>query len=236
MPAATSDFDPNLPDEIDQSPTLDEVIRIAVEEGGLRLRVCQPARVTEVTGEQEVTVQPLLKVLYPFESTPVDLTPILKVPVCMPGGAGWSIKMPVAVGDVGWIMVADRSIDAFMASAGTDPVDPADTRQHHIQDAIFFPGAFTTGAQTQDGTTDLVLTNGTSQLRVRSDGKFQVKNDAQELLNLVDQLLQQVTTLINTTAASSTAAGGGPLLNAAAFPPIAQAVAVIQTNLATLKV
>lgn len=225
MSTAVSDFDPNLPDETDQSPTLDEVIRVAIEEGGLRLRVCQPARVTEVTGEQEVTVQPLLKVLYPFETTPVDPTPILKVPVCMPAGAAWSIKLPVAVGDIGWILVADRSIDAFLASAGTDTVNPADTRQHHVQDAIFFPGAFPTGSQTQDGTTDMVLTNGNAQVRLLANGKLQLKNQDQELLTLVDTLLTKLEALQVTTAF-------GP---APVAPTSLNDLTQIQTSLASLK-
>lgn len=239
----TSDFDPALPDDDEQTLPLDEIIREAIDARTLALRVCLPAKVQAVTGEQKVDVQPLLKVRYTTAADPEDPSIIQNVPVSMPMGAQWSIKCPVAVGDLGLLLFCDRSMDAFLDSDGASTVDPNDARQHHISDPIFIPGLVPFGSQTQDGTTDLVLTNGQAQARILANGKHQLKNGSQELLSLMDQLIQATTSIISavTTAPFSLpAATGSPVvLSPAVLAALLQAnttLSTIQTNLATLKV
>jgi hypothetical protein len=236
---ATDDFDPNLPDDEPSTLPLDEVIRQAIEGRALTLRVCQPAKIAAIVGEQLVDVQPLFKVRYRNAAQPEEQAVIHRVPVSMPMGANYSIKLPIAVGDVGWCVFADRAMDAFMADTwdGSSTVDPANTRCHHITDPIFIPGLASTAHQTQDGTTDLVISCGPAQVRVRQDGKLQLKNSSAELLGLVDQLLAALGTLLSafTAAAPALVTSTAPGNPAPMNPTLATAITTAHTTISTVQ-
>lgn len=188
-------FNENVQDFEPQTPPLDEIIRLAVLDGAMKLRVSMPAQIVKINGNQSVDVQPLLQARYANSATPYTLPVIQHVPVQMPMGADYSIKLPIAVGDTGNLLFCDRSLDVWLASQG-GIVNPNDSRQHDISDAVFYPGLVPFALQTQDSTTDMVLTNGAAKIRLQKAGTFAIENQNQELLNLLDQLLD---TLINKT-------------------------------------
>jgi len=226
---ATDDFDPNLPDDDLGTLPLDEVVREAIDARLLSVYVAQPGRITEVTTEQTVNVQLLLQTRGLGASDPQDRPILQRVPVAMPMGQGYSIKYPLTVGDLGLVLFADRSIDAYLASDGSQTVDPADARLHSVNDAIFLPGLPTSSQNTTDGTTDLVLSagaGGATQVRLRADGKLQLKNGSQDLLALVDQTLTALQ-----AAQAMTAFGPAPL-----DPATLQQLGQLQTALSSLKV
>ena len=143
----------------------------------------------------------------------------------MPQGKLYSIKAPLSLGDTGYCIFADKSLDAWMAGSG-GITDPADTRIHSLNDAIFVPGLVPISKQTQDNTTDLVITAGKAQMRAQQDGKFVFTNGTNELINLLDQLL----TVLTTQTFTLTALGPQPFI-AATNTLITQ----IQTKLRTLE-
>lgn len=122
--------------------TLGEVIKAAVEKGVADFRVMVPARVEryDVTlGQVDAAI--LLKDRYEDENGDVivePLAPVTNVPVAFPGGGGMRITFPIAVGDTGYLLFADRSLDVWLSTGGM--VDPQDDRMHHASDAIFVPG------------------------------------------------------------------------------------------------
>jgi hypothetical protein len=72
--------------------------------------------------------------------------PILpNVPVAWPGGDGYSITFPLAVGDPGLVLFAERSIDEWKNSGPNDAIEPAQARRHNLSDAIFVPQLRPTG-------------------------------------------------------------------------------------------
>ena len=83
--------------------------------------------------------------------------------------------------------------------------------KHDLADAIFIPGLYPFAMQTTDATTDLVIQNGTAQIRVQKAGTFLIENDAQELFSILDDLA---------SACSEIANSAGPTFNAAAFTAI----------------
>jgi hypothetical protein len=188
-------YDPSVQDFEPQTIPLDEIIRRAIKAQTLSLRVCLPCVVTQVNGNQSVNVQPTLQVRYLDQNQGTNMPQVQNVPVSMPMGAGYSIKLPVAVGDTGYLIFADRSLDVWLAGSGAI-VDPQDSRQHDISDGIFVPGLVPFANQTTDNTSDLVITNGQAKIKVQKAGTFQIENSQNELLNLLDQLLD---TLINET-------------------------------------
>lgn len=181
-------YDPGSQDFETQTLPLDEIIRRGIRAQMLNLKVCLPCKVTAVLGNQKVNVQPTLQVRYIDQNVGTNMPAIQNVPVSMPMGADYYIKLPVAVGDSGHIVCSDRSLDVWLAGSG-EIVDPQDSRQHHLSDAIFVPGLVPFSKQTKDATTDLVVKNGSSEFRVQKNGKFQIKNQNQELIDLMDQLL-----------------------------------------------
>jgi len=231
-----SPYDPNTPDYDPQTLSLDEVIKQGMLGALLETFVAMPAKIVAIVGEQQVDIQPLTQTHYKFNAAATDRPIIRGVPVCMAVGTNYSIKLPIAVGDLGIALMADRSIDPYLQGDGSATYDPADIRVHDYNDAMFLPGLPTYSTQTQDGTTDLVVTNGESQGRFLANGKVQFKNQSQELLDLFDQVLSQLSTLVNDISIATVGPTGGPLLNAADFVPIGASLMAIQTSLSTLKV
>lgn len=231
-------LDPGVVDYQPETPPLDEVIRHGVLAEAMRLRVCVPASVVAVGGDQQVDLQPLFKSRY-VDGDVVTL-PILKdVPVSMPMGAQWGLRYPLAVGDMGWAVFADRALDAWLAGDG-GPTDPQETRMHDLNDAIFVPGLVPTAQQTKDGTTDLTVRNGKTIVRLKAQGKIQLGNGSQELLDLLSQCLTLQANLLQTLATNTltlTALGPQPFLasTVAALQQLAQTNKQIQTDLGVLK-
>jgi Phage protein Gp138 N-terminal domain len=214
---------------------LEEIIRRALIAHTLKLKVCLPCKVANIRGNQEVDVQPLLQGRY-SSGDAFDLPQILKVPVSMAQGQNYSIKLPIDVGDTGLCIFSDRSLDVWLAGGG-GVVDPQDSRQHDISDAIFIPGLVPFSGQTTDATTDLVITNGKAQLKVQRTGKFVFTNMTNELMDLLDQTEQQLYMLANTLSTDTVNTIFGPMqLNAfSTYASIASAVETIKAKLDTLK-
>lgn len=182
-----------------QTLPMDQIIQMAIQNSLLATRVWLPAKVTEVFGSQKVSIQPLLQTRYTTGQT-VNLPEIQQVTVQMPSGSDYYVKLPVQVGDIGIALFCDRSLDVWLASDGSI-VDPQDSRMHDLADPVFIPGLAPFGNQINDSTTDLVVINGSAQLRVQKAGTFQVKNQAEELISNLVLLVQTLTT-------ASTVAGG----------------------------
>lgn len=225
-------YDQTTPDLQPETIPLDEIIRQAMVAHTLKLRVCLPAKITQVIGNQQVAVQPLLRARY-TDQTVVNMPVIQNVPVSMAIGQNYSIKLPIAVGDSGYLIFSDRSLDSWLHSSG-GIIDPQDSRQHFIQDAIFVPGLVTFPNQTQDTTTDLVITNGKAVFKELAAGKFKIANDSTTLNTLLQNLISNITDLVNQTALIAVPAFGSPPTNAAAISAVANELATTGMQIAQL--
>ena len=184
---------------------LDEVLREAMRQYGINLKVCLPASVSVVSGVQQVDVQPSIQVRYAGQADPVDMPVIQNVPVLMPMGQNYAVKLPIAEGDQGLLLFSDRSLDVWSSGTpGDQTVDCGDTRTHHISDAIFVPGLVPFAGQLIDSTDDLVVKAGTASLRVQQEGTFFMGANGQEMLDLVGQLTQSVSSLIELLGSAET--------------------------------
>ena len=218
----------------------------AVRAGLLETHTCIPVQVMAVVSPSNVTVQPLL--MRRFKASPTVPTsvalplPIIQnVGVLQPRGATYSIKMPIAVGDLGIALFCERSLDKYMAGAGV-LTDPADTRMHHLSDPIFVPGLYPfklplSAGSGSSATTDLVLTNGLLEMSLQKAGTLLVKNEAVELMDLLNQLITLVINM-NTqlvAATTNTILGPMPLNNAALFAEYLAETTALQVQFDTLK-
>ena len=68
----------------------------------------------------------------------VTLPLCLDVPVCFPGGGGYTLTFPLKKNDEGLIVFASRCIDAWWQNGGVQPLP--ELRMHDLSDGFFFPG------------------------------------------------------------------------------------------------
>jgi hypothetical protein len=212
-------YDATSQSYVPETPSLDQLIKNGVREALLNLHTWLPAVVTQVMGNQQVSIQPLLLRRYVANpgtpSTTAGLTanlPVIQnVMVCMPRGQNYSIKLPVAVGDTGIALFCERSLDNWSASTSAGLTDPADVRHHDLADPIFIPGLVPFPMQTTDETSDLIVKNGDAELHVQEAGTFLIKNQSNELLSILSNLAEQCSLIANIS---------GPTFNAAAFTAI----------------
>lgn len=228
-------YDTESPDLEPQTLPLDEIIRQAIAGATMKLHVMLPATVTSVLGNQKVNIQLNLKTRQ-RTGVLVDPAAIQNVPVSMPMGANYSIKLPVAVGDTGYVVFCDRSIDAWISGDGSI-VDPQDIRQHNISDAVFVPGLVPFSQQTTDDSQDFVITNGEAVFKIQPGGTFIFTNGTNELVDLLSQITSQVQELAATLSTDTVNTIFGPTqLNAfATYQDISTQLSELLTKLNTLK-
>lgn len=115
------------------------------------LRVAMPARVESYDGaNQKVSVQPLIRDYFEGEDGALvweRLPVISNVPVAFPTAGGIFLSLPIQAGDVGVVLITDRSLEKWLSAGGE--VEPDDTRTHNLSDAVFYPGLKPFGAARQ---------------------------------------------------------------------------------------
>lgn len=191
---------PAITDYCPETTPLGSIIEEAIQAHALDLRVCLPCTVAKVHASQQIDVRPTLRARYATSDKPVDLPIIQNVPVSMPMGADYHIRLPVAEGDAGMLIFCDRSLDAWSQSVVGQAVDPADSRAHDLTDPIFVPGLVPFASQIKDVSTDLVLRNGDMAMRLQKNGRIRVGSTAmggQELFDLLGQVVQGQIDLLN---------------------------------------
>lgn len=168
------------------TPTLAELIRMAVQTHSDNLRVCMPATVeTYDHKKQVVSATPDFKNTYADGQT-AGMPMIYDVPVCFPRAGAAFICLPLKKGDKVLLVFCDRSLEKWLSSGAQN--DPADTRAHHLSDAIAFPGCYPTSSPAQvNNANDLIIKNGKFEIRMRDDGRVQILNGQWDLMKLFDQ-------------------------------------------------
>jgi len=140
-------------DTIDTPPaggSLRGMIQRALRKHDLDLRVAAPATVVTYTPATQVARCTLGFLRISSQTSPageveVPLPPeLVDARVAVAQGATHSDHLPIAPGDTGLLIFADRALDQWYRAkpvAGVvPPVDPAIGRAHDQADAVFFPG------------------------------------------------------------------------------------------------
>jgi hypothetical protein len=137
-----------------RTPTLSEVIRTATNAQLRDFYVALPGCIVKYNpAKLEVDVKPLLQRAYVDEdgNDDVDDLPIItSVPVIVPKAGGQYLFLPPTVGDNVLLLFCDRSLDLYMSSSGSIPVDPVDFREHDLSDAVALLGFFPTTRTIKD--------------------------------------------------------------------------------------
>jgi len=136
------------------------------------------------------------------------------------------IHFPLSKNDKGIILFTSRSIEEYILGKGEDyPV--YDFRHHNLSDAIFIPGGLPSGlAVSNVNATDVIIQHDSMRFELKSTGKVAIKNQTNELLAIVDELIQTLT-----AAKTLTMMGPQPFT-----PDTIAALNVVKTKLGTMKV
>lgn len=165
--------------EQNEIPELETVLEEAIRAGMMDLRVSLPVRVEKYDHEKQmVDVKPLIKKEYRLNSEVVSLPIISSVPVNFPSSDGGNcrIVLPIKVGDLGYVVVCDRSIDKWLSGNGQE-VNPQDVRIHNFTDAIYVPGLRPfNNALIIDNADDLFIINTDSKIQMSPNGQLLLEN------------------------------------------------------------
>lgn len=180
-----------------ENPSLSYLLASAIRAKLLDLHTCIPGRVeTYDASTQKANIQPLLKKQYIDNEEIVNLPVVNDVPVQWPSAAGGKahIHLPLASGDLGILVVCERSIDNYLVGDGS-PIYHDDPRHHNLSDAIFIPGVLPFPKALQD-TSDINLTiqNDKFRIEIAPDGTISLSGVSEELLTILYDLLSTLIT------------------------------------------
>jgi hypothetical protein len=153
-----------------REPTLSTLLVDAIQSRLLDLHVMLPAKVTKYNAQHgTVDVKLLLKNQRPQPDGSVtlkDFPPVQDVPVAWPRcGKAW-LTMPLADGDTGMVIFADRNLSNWAASNKGETVDPKDLGMHNLSGAVFLPGLTPTSSPIDSPSTDHTVLHTESELHL----------------------------------------------------------------------
>lgn len=160
------------------------------------LHTCLPGIVKKYdSATRKADILPAIKKKY-YDGEELQLPIITDVPVAYPTAVDVGMQFNLSVGDNVLIIFSERSIGAWLYSDGSEDVFADSSRKFDLSDAIAIPGLmpFPTTSYAQEG--ELVLKNKTSIMKLKSDGKIAIGSGANELLDLVTQVIDALLTAI----------------------------------------
>lgn len=104
---------------------------------------------------------------------PLPIPPINDCPVVFPHGGGFTLTFPIAAGDEGLLILADRWIDGWWSNGS--PTPPTDLRMHDLSDGFVMVGPRSRpNAISSVSTTAVQLRNdaGTSYVQIDGSGNI----------------------------------------------------------------
>ncbi len=160
----------------------------------------------------KAVIQPALNKAYFSGEMPM---PVLEsVPIMFPK----NIVFPIETGDYVLLLFAERSIDLWLNEGGI--VTPDDPRKFNLSDAIAIPGLQTFADDySENNGNEFKISYAGSEIKILANGDIQIKTSnkvaigtsANELLKIVSDLLQFLSTSV-TTAVGQPIQGALPAL------------------------
>jgi Phage protein Gp138 N-terminal domain len=121
-----------------QKPDLLDVLQLLKEDIMTTLRVCVPGQVVSFNGTKRTAVIKILLKRTLADGTYADYGNLQDVPIYTPGAGGAFLLFPIAPGDQGIVVFADRNIGGWIQNGTIAPLP--DMRAHSLSDGIFIPG------------------------------------------------------------------------------------------------
>lgn len=199
-----------------RTPTLAEVIRLAIKGALGELRVSLPGAVQKYdVAEQKADIKLLLKrPLVASDGTELaseSLPLLMDVPIVFPRGGQGSgdafISWPLAKGDLVHVHFVDWSIDQWLDKRGEE-TDPLDYRAHSLSDAVAYPGLYPRKLSLQDahGENLVIGWDGGVSIHVKPGGEIHLGSEnASEFVALAQKTFDEIDALRSTVNSLITA-------------------------------
>lgn len=220
-------------DNPDEADVLEEAVLSVV--GGIHTSI--PGRVLSYStagDKPRATVRPVVRFSFidPDTEERVPYLPeaVANVPVLFPSGSGgdYSDTWPMEAGDPVWLVIAERSIDEWLATNAADNI-PQDPRRFELTDAVALP-VIGAGAMASDAFDASARVIKAALLKLGSSGAI----DFVALASLVDSFISTIDTVIRVAWVPAPGDGGAALKAAytAAFstPPSSVAATKVQAE------
>lgn len=154
-----------------------EAIESALDGRQARMWTCLPGIVVSRTGNN-VSVQPAIQQTIQDKQgnkTNTNLPQLINVPLVMPGGGGFAITLPVAVGDEVLVHFASRCIDGWWQGGGVQP--PMEHRMHDLSDGFATPAPMSNPkavANISSTSAQIRSSDGTVFIEIAAGGKVNI--------------------------------------------------------------
>lgn len=169
-----------MPDRRSLLNDSEEALRLAFDGRLSMLWSAMPAIITKVNlAKMTIECQPAIKGSIEHEDgsiESVNLPVLVDVPVVFPSGGGFSITIPLAVGDEVLVVFGARCIDSWWQSGGVQK--PAEARMHDLSDGFAIPGPRSQpNVLPSVSATDLTIRNeaGTQFISLKPNGTISIK-------------------------------------------------------------
>lgn len=154
--------------------------------------ICIPGIVVNFyPASRTADIQPALMQKYLFKDAPEAIPAIPQIPLIFPGIGPASLHFPenlITQGLEVLLLVCERSIDTWYKQGGI--VDPADERMNDFTDSVALVGFCSQPNLTtrKGATTSFEMDYGNAWLEITQAGKFKMKNGAQDLTGILNDL------------------------------------------------
>lgn len=200
----------------EEKPSLASLLQTAIDGKLCDVHTSLPGIVKSYDrATQTAKIQPAIKRKY-TDGRIVDLPIINKVPIMFPRSNGKFVHFDLVEGDEVTLVFSERSLDNWKERGGV--VSPDDSRKFNLSDAKAYPGGSSIPkAFAPNGPAGSIeMSNGTNHLMIEEDGKFTMKNsgglfemdpsgkfkvtnNTEELLDLLSQTLELLSTTTTNT-------------------------------------
>lgn len=161
----------------------DEVLKAHFKKESAKIRTTIPAKVIEVNYESGlVLVQPLIRTWWEKLRSEVTMWPLEGIPIIFSSAKRGvaRITLPVAKGDVGLVLFADRHTENFLGSTGDEVVDSGSMTTLGIDGYMnvigFIPEVFTESTKQSFDSDNVVIEHGEVSIKLHEDGDCTISN------------------------------------------------------------
>jgi len=187
---------PQREQTVNETPTMADVIKYAIENRLVDLHTCMPGTVVSYDPSlQKADVRPDFK--RKLRTGEVAEMPTIKgVPVRMPRTGKAFIHLPLKAGDKVTLHFHERSLEEWKDSGGS--VDPStESRKHAITDAYAEVGGYPFSDAVAGDSSNILIVNDKAKVTVQPNGRYKIANQSEELLTILSEtidLLSKTTT------------------------------------------
>lgn len=145
--------------------SLSELVQRVVRKAMDETRVSMPAKIISYDAGRRMASVQIMQTELTTDGKEIDQPVIAEVPVFMPIGGAGAMTFPIAPGDEGIALFADRDIGGYVRDGDTSKSES--NRRHSLTDAMFYPGVVRSAADAEN----VIIRCGSSVITVQPGGR-----------------------------------------------------------------